>query len=37
MTIEKRLPLPPFNLETTLEKVQFAENVWNSKNAEKVS
>lgn len=37
MTIEKRLPLPPFNLETALEKVQFAENAWNSKNAEKVS
>lgn len=37
MTIEKRLPLPPFNLETALEKVQFAENAWNTKNAEKVS
>jgi uncharacterized protein len=37
MTNEKRLPLPPFNLETALEKVQFAENAWNTKNAEKVS
>jgi uncharacterized protein len=37
MTTEKRLPLPPFNLETALEKVQFAENAWNTKNAEKVS
>ena len=37
MTIEKRFPLPPFNLETALEKVQFAENAWNTKNAEKVS
>jgi uncharacterized protein len=37
MTPEKRLPLPPFNIETALEKVQFAENAWNTKNAEKVS
>ena len=37
MITEKRLPLPPFNLETALEKVQFAENAWNSKDAEKVS
>ena len=37
MTIEKRLPLPPFNSETALEKVQFAENAWNTRNAEKVS
>lgn len=37
MTTEKRLPLPPFNSETALEKVQFAENAWNTKNAEKVS
>jgi uncharacterized protein len=37
MTTEKRLPLPPFNTETALEKVQLAENAWNTKNAEKVS
>ncbi len=37
MKIEQRHPLPPFNLETALEKVQFAENAWNSKSVEKVS
>ncbi len=37
MTAEKRHPLPPFNLETAIEKVQFAENAWNTKNPEKVS
>jgi uncharacterized protein len=37
MTIEKRLPIPPFTLETATEKVQLAENAWNSKNPEKVS
>lgn len=37
MAIEKKLPVPPFNFETATEKVQFAENAWNSKDAEKVS
>lgn len=37
MTTKKRLPLPPFNLETAQEKVQIAENAWNTKIAEKVS
>jgi nuclear transport factor 2 (NTF2) superfamily protein len=32
-----RAPLPPFTLETALEKVQIAENAWNSKDPEKVS
>lgn len=32
----KKLPLPPFTMETALEKVQIAENVWNSKDPEKV-
>ncbi len=30
-------PLPPFNLATATQKVQMAEDAWNSKNPEKVS
>ncbi len=37
MVTEKRLPLPPFNLESARQKVQMAENAWNTKNAETVS
>jgi uncharacterized protein len=33
----QRLPLPPFNLETALQKVQAAENAWNTKDPEKIS
>jgi len=33
----KRYPLPPFTLETALQKVQAAEDAWNSKDPEKVS
>jgi uncharacterized protein len=36
MQIEKRLPIPPFNLETARQKVQAAENAWNTKDPEKV-
>ncbi|CAF3457123.1 unnamed protein product [Rotaria sp. Silwood2] len=37
MTTEnKRLPLPPFNMETALQKVQLAEDAWNSKDPERV-
>lgn len=36
-TIEQKLPLPPFNMETALQKVQLAEDAWNSKDPEKVS
>ncbi|UFH58002.1 nuclear transport factor 2 family protein [Spirosoma sp. KNUC1025] len=32
-----RPPLPPFTLEMALQKVQMAEDAWNSKNPEKVS
>ena len=32
MNTEKKYPLPPFTLETALEKVQKAEDAWNSKN-----
>jgi uncharacterized protein len=34
--MEKKYPLPPFTLETALEKVQMAENAWNTKDPEKV-
>lgn len=33
---EKRYPLPPFTMETALEKVQKAEDAWNSKDPVKV-
>ena len=35
--IEKRLPLPPFTLETALQKIQMAEDAWNSKDPVRVS
>ena len=35
--MEQKLPLPPFNMETALQKVQMAENAWNSRDPEKVS
>jgi len=34
---EKRLPLPPFTRETDLQKVQLAEDAWNTKDPEKVA
>lgn len=36
LTMEQKLPLPPFTMESALEKVQFAENAWNTKDPEKV-
>jgi nuclear transport factor 2 (NTF2) superfamily protein len=33
----KRYPLPPFNKETALQKVQAAEDAWNTCDPEKVS
>lgn len=36
MEIQK-LPLPPFTLETALQKVQLAENAWNTKNPETIA
>ncbi|MBV8251793.1 MAG: nuclear transport factor 2 family protein [Chitinophaga sp.] len=33
----QRPPLPPFTLETALQKVQLAEDAWNTKNPEIVS
>ncbi|KVV15058.1 nuclear transport factor 2 family protein [Flavobacterium sp. TAB 87] len=35
--MEKKQPLPPFNFETARQKVQMAEDAWNTKNPEKVS
>ena len=37
MSTEKRLPTPPFTLQTAAEKVQLAENAWNTKDPIKVS
>jgi uncharacterized protein len=34
---QARHPLPPFTMETALQKVQAAEDAWNSKDPEKVS
>jgi len=33
----QKLPLPPFNFVTAAQKVQMAEDAWNTKNPEKVS
>jgi nuclear transport factor 2 (NTF2) superfamily protein len=35
--MEQRLPLPPFTLETAKQKIQMAEEAWNSKDVERVS
>lgn len=35
--MEQKQPLPPFSLETAKQKVQMAEDAWNTKNPEKVS
>ena len=35
--MEQKLPLPPFNFESASEKIQKAEDAWNSKNPENVS
>lgn len=34
--LEKRMPIPPFTEETALQKVQAAEDAWNSRDPEKV-
>jgi uncharacterized protein len=33
----KRMPVPPFTMETALQKVQAAEDAWNTKDPERVS
>jgi nuclear transport factor 2 (NTF2) superfamily protein len=35
--VEQKLPLPPFNMEKALQKVQLAEDAWNSKDPVLVS
>jgi len=35
--METKLPLPPFNLETALQKVQIAEDAWNSQDPLRIS
>jgi nuclear transport factor 2 (NTF2) superfamily protein len=37
MSTEKRLPTPPFTWQTAVEKVQLAENAWNTKDPIRVS
>lgn len=37
MTDTPRPPLPPFDLDSALEKVRMAENAWNSRNPEQVA
>jgi nuclear transport factor 2 (NTF2) superfamily protein len=37
MSEQKRYPLPPFNMETALQKVQAAEDAWNTRDPETVS
>ena len=35
--MEQKLPLPPFSLEDAIEKIQKAEDAWNSMNPENIS
>lgn len=35
--MEQKHPLPPFTLETAKQKIQIAEDAWNSQNPERVS
>lgn len=35
--MEKRFPIPPFNIETAQQKVQAAEDAWNTRDAERVA
>lgn len=35
--MEQKLPLPPFTYETAIEKIQLAEDAWNSQDPERVS
>ncbi len=35
--MEQKLPLPPFTFESASQKVQMAEDAWNTKDPEKVS
>jgi nuclear transport factor 2 (NTF2) superfamily protein len=35
--MEQKMPLPPFTFETAIEKIQLAEDAWNSQDPERVS
>ncbi|GEN76579.1 nuclear transport factor 2 family protein [Chryseobacterium hagamense] len=35
--MEQKHPLPPFTFETALEKIQLAEDAWNSRDPERIS
>ena len=35
--MEKRYPVPPFNMETAQQKVQAAEDAWNTRDPERVA
>ncbi|MDE1208160.1 nuclear transport factor 2 family protein [Tenacibaculum larymnensis] len=35
--MEQKHPLPPFTLETAMQKIQLAEDAWNSQNPEKIA
>ncbi|WP_295767818.1 nuclear transport factor 2 family protein [uncultured Mucilaginibacter sp.] len=35
--MDKRYPLPPFNYETAVEKVQLAEDAWNSQDPQRIA
>ena len=35
--MEKRFPLPPFSLETAKQKIQLAEDAWNSQDPQRVA
>jgi nuclear transport factor 2 (NTF2) superfamily protein len=35
--MEQRHPLPPFTVKTAIQKIQMAEDAWNSKDPERVS
>jgi uncharacterized protein len=37
MNIEQKFPLPPFTMETALQKVQLAEDAWNSQDPERIA
>ncbi len=36
-TTEQKHPLPPFTMETALQKVQLAEDAWNSRDPERIA
>ena len=36
-TIEQKLPLPPFTMETALQKVQLAEDAWKSQDINRIA